>query len=70
MTAVRHITRALTRPALSWLDAILFALLVLFAWQYHWAWWVRWPAFGAFGFLVAEEHDWLRRRASRKETTP
>ena len=70
MTAVRYITRAVTRPVLSLLDAVVFAFLTLLAYQYHWAWWPRVLVFGALGFLVAEEHDWLRRRAARKEAAP
>ena len=67
MTAVRHIARLITRPVLSWLDAVMFAFLNLVAWQYHWAWWLQLLAFGAFGLAVGAEHDWLRWRASRKE---
>ena len=70
MTVIRYITRAFMRPALSWLDAIVFAVLTLISSQYNWASWLRLLVFAAFGFLVSEEHDWLRRRASRKETTP
>ena len=67
MTIIRHITRAVTRPVLSWLDAVAFAFFNLVAWQYHWAWWLQLLAFAGFGLLVGAEHDWLRWRASRKE---